>query len=236
VAAAVAAGDLGEDHLRVIGHAIDVLPSCVSVCDRDDVERSLVREAVNNDADIVKALARRIDEIFNPDADYDEADRARRRGLHLGNQGPDGMSRLAGYIDPETRAYLEAVTVAVRPGRHLPDGTMAELPDDRSDAQRRHDGVKLGLKTAIASGGLGSHRGHPVTVIVRTTLAELNQAAHAVTNPDIPMPGPARTGGDSALPIRDVIRLGADSIHYLAVFDHHTESAARIDLLRRKQN
>jgi len=25
-------------------------------------------------------------------------------------------------------------------------------------------------------------------VIVRTTLAELNQAAHAVTNPEIPMP------------------------------------------------
>jgi hypothetical protein len=223
VAAAVAAGDLGEDHLRVIGHAIDVLPSCVSTTDRDDVERSLVREAVKNDADIVKALARRIDEIFNPDGDYDEADRARRRGLLLGQQGSDGMSRLAGYIDPETRAYLEAVTAAVRPGRHLPDGTMAELPDDRSGAQRRHDGLKLGLKTAIASGGLGTHRGHPVTVIVRTTLAELNQAAHAVTNPNIPMPGPARTGGDTALPMRDVIRMGADSLHYLVVFDNHTE-------------
>jgi Domain of unknown function (DUF222) len=74
-------------------------------------------------------------------------------------------------------------------------------------------GLKLGLKAAIASGGLGSHRGHPVTVIVRTTLAELNQAAHAVNNPDIPMPPPARTGGHTALPMRDVIRLGADSIH-----------------------
>jgi Domain of unknown function (DUF222) len=45
----------------------------------------------------------------------------------------------------------------------------------------------------------------------------------AVTNPDIPMPGPARTGGHTALPMRDVIRLGADSIHYLAVFDDHSE-------------
>ena len=70
------------------------------------------------------------------------------------------------------------------PGRHLPDGTLAETPDDRSGAQRCHDGIKLGLKAGIASGALGSHRGHPVTVIVRTTLAELNQAAHAVTNPD----------------------------------------------------
>jgi hypothetical protein len=223
VADAVEAGAIGEDHLRVIARAIDELPSCVSVTDRDDVERSLVREATKNDAEIVKALARRIDEIFNPDGDFDEADRARRRGLLLGRQGPDGMSRLSGYVDPETRAYIEAVTAAVRPGRHLPDGTMVETPDERSGAQRCHDGIKLGLKAGIASGELGSHRGHPVTVIVRTTLAELNQAAHAVANPEIPMPTPARTGGDSRLPMRDVIRLGADAIHYLAVFDDHTE-------------
>jgi hypothetical protein len=113
---------------------------------------------------------------------------------------------LSGWIDPETRSYVEAVTAAVRPGRHLPDGTLVEMGDERSGAQRCHDGIKLGLKAGIASGGMGSHRGHPVTVIVRTTLAELNQAVHAVTNPDIPMPPPARTGGDTALPMRDVIR------------------------------
>jgi hypothetical protein len=223
VAAAVEAGAIGEDHLRAICRAIDVLPSCVSAVDRHDVERSLVAEARKNDVEIVKAAARHIDEIFNPDGDYDEADRARRRGLHLGQQAPDGMSRLSGWIDPETRSYVEAVTAAVRPGRHLPDGTLVEVADERSGAQRCHDGIKLGLKAGIASGGMGSHRGHPVTVIVRTTLAELNQAAHAVTNPDIPMPPPARTGGDTALPMRDVIRMGADGIHYLAVFDNHSE-------------
>ena len=62
-----------------------------------------------------------------------------------------------------------------------------------------------------------------MTVIVRTALAEENQAAHAVTNPDIPMPPPARTGGDTALPMRDVVRLASDGIHYLAVFDNHSE-------------
>jgi hypothetical protein len=95
------------------------------------------------------------------------------------------MSRLSGFIDPETRSYVEAVTAAVRPGRHLPDGSLVEVPDERSGAQRCHDGIKLGLKAGIASGEMGSHRGHPVTVIVRTTLAELNQAAHAVTNPTL---------------------------------------------------
>jgi hypothetical protein len=98
------------------------------------------------------------------------------------------MSRLSGFIDPETRAYVEAVTAAVRPGRHLPDATLVETRVERSGAQRCHDGIKLGLKAGIAPGGMGSYRGHPVTVIVRTTLAELNQAAHAVSNPDSPMP------------------------------------------------
>jgi hypothetical protein len=224
VAAAVEAGVIGEDHLRTICRAIDLLPSCVSAVDRGDVEASLVREASKHDAEFVKVVGRRIDEIFNPDGHFDEADRARRRGLLLGPQGPDGMSRLSGFIDPETRCYVEAVTAAVRPGRHLPDGTLAEVPDDRSAAQRCHDGLKLGLKAGIASGEMGQHRGHPVTVIARTTLAELNQAAHAVTNPDIPMPPPARTGGDTALPMRDLLRMAADGgIHYLAVFDNHTE-------------
>ena len=44
-----------------------------------------------------------------------------------------------------------------------------------------------------------------------------------MTNPDIPMPPPARTGGDTALPMRDVVRLASDGIHYLAVFDNHSE-------------
>jgi hypothetical protein len=223
VAEALAAGVIGEDHLRVISRAIDVLPSRVSDADRDEVEASLVRQATKTDADIVKAAARHIDEIFNPDGDFDEADRARRRGLQLGPQGPDGMSQLRGWIDPETRCYVETVTAAARPGRHLPDGTLTEVPDERRPAQRCHDGIKLGLKLGIASGQMGSHRGHPVTVIVRTTLAELNQAAHAVINPDIPMPPPARTGGDTALPMRDLIRMASGELHYLAVFDNHTQ-------------
>jgi hypothetical protein len=146
VAQAVESGVIGEEHLRTICRTMHVLPSCVSATDRADVEASLVREAGKHDAEFVKIVGRRIDEIFNPDGHFDEADRARRRGLHLGPQGPDGMSRLSGFIDPETRSYVEAVAAAVRPGRHLPDGTLTEVPDDRSPAQRCHDGIKLGLK------------------------------------------------------------------------------------------
>jgi hypothetical protein len=223
VAQAVQAGVIGEDHLQVITRAMDVLPSCVTPVERADVEASLVGEATKSDADIVKASAKLIDAIFNPDGDYDETDRARRRAVVVGPQGRDGMSRLSGWVDPETRSYIDTSAAAVRPGRHLPDGTLAQVRDDRSPAQRCHDGIKLGLKAGIASGQLGAHRGHPVTVIARTTLAELNQAAHAVTNPNIAMPAPARTGGHSVLPMRDLIRMAAEGIHYLAVFDDHSD-------------
>src|SRR5262249_43704646 len=46
------------------------------------------------------------------------------------------------------------------------------------------------------------------------TLAELTHAADAP---------PARTGGGSRLPMRDLIRMAANAIHYLAVFDDHSE-------------
>ena len=62
----------------------------------------------------------------------------------------------------------------------------------------------------------------PVTVVVTTTLNELNQAAHAIDNPAIAMPPPAHTGGGGSLPMRDLIRMAANSIHYLAVFEDHT--------------
>ena len=46
VARAVEAGEIGEDHLRVITNAMAKLPSCVSVTDRTDVEASLAMALV----------------------------------------------------------------------------------------------------------------------------------------------------------------------------------------------
>ena len=222
LAAAVEAGAVGEDHIRAVCHAVDVLPACVSPTAVAEAERTLVQHATKLDAGVVTKLGQRIADYLNPDGLFNEDDRARRRGLRLGPQGPDGMSRLSGLLDPETRAYLEAIEAAVRPGRHQPDNAEPEERDQRTPAQRCHDALKLGLEAAITSGKLGVHRGHPVTVIVTTTLADLNQAAHAVVDPSIPMPAPANTGGGSRLPMRDLIRMAADAIHCLAVFDDHT--------------
>jgi len=225
LANAVQAGTVGEDHIRAVCRAVDVLPNCVSPIDVADAERALVWHATKVDAGVVTKLGQRIADYLNPDGTFTDEDRARRRGLHLGPQGPDGMSRLEGLLDPEARAYFEAIEAAVRPGRHEPDSAQddPEMRDDRTPAQRCHDAFKLGMETAIASGKLGLHRGHPVTVIVTTTLAELEQAANAAAGASVPMPVPARTGGGSRLPMSDLIRMAAKAIHYLAVFDNHTE-------------
>jgi hypothetical protein len=221
LAAAVEAGIVGDDHIRSVCRAIDMLPGSVSPTDAAAAERTLVEHASQVDAGIVTKLGQRIADYLNPDGLFSDEDRARRRGLHLGSQGPDGMSRLSGLLDPEARAYFEAIDAAVRPGRHQPDGADPDARDERTPAQRCHDALKLGLETAIGSGGLGTHRGHPVTVVVTTTLAELDQAAHAIADPSIPMPAPAHTGGGSRIPMRDLIRMAANAIHYLAVFDDH---------------
>ena len=98
-----------------------MLPGCVSPADTTAAERTLVEHATKVDAGIVAKLGQRIADYLNPDGLFSDEDRARRRGLHLGQQGPDGMSRLSGLLDPQARAYFEAIEAAVRPGRHQPD-------------------------------------------------------------------------------------------------------------------
>ena len=83
--------------------------------DKDSAERTLVRHARTQDAQFVTTIGATIADCLNRDGNFTDEDHARRRGLALGRQGPDGMSRLSGWLDPETRSYLEAVTAAVRP-------------------------------------------------------------------------------------------------------------------------
>ena len=64
------------------------------------------------------------------------------------------------------------------------------------------------LRAVLASGKLGQHNGLPATIIVTTTLKELEAAA-----------GKGLTGGGTLLSMSDVIRLARHAHHYLAIFD-----------------
>jgi hypothetical protein len=225
LADAVEDGAVGEEHIKQICDAIDVLPAAVAH-HKERVERTLVRHARKQDAAFVAAVGRRFADTLNPDGLFDDRDRMNRRSMTLGRQGPDRMSRLSGWITPEGRAYIETLQAAVRPGHHVPgvEQTVVDATTDRrSGPQRLHDALLWGLRAGIESGSLGAHRGIPVTVIATVTVDQMEQAAEAIADPDIAMPAPARTGGGSALPMRDLIRMAGNGIHYLAVFDGHSE-------------
>lgn len=238
VGEAVESGTIGPAHIVAITTVLDHLPAATSPTDRDRIEHTLVVAAREHDPDFVATLGQAIIDALITADDFTDEDRARRRSLVLGRQGPDGMSRLTGWVDPETRAYLEVVIAAVRPGHHQPDPTdpaspaspdspaspaSPPAPDTRRAEQRAHDGLKLGLRHGIESAKLGTHRGVPVTVIATTKLDDLDQAIRALDDPDIPMPPAAYTGGGSRLSYRDLIAMAAGSIHYLAIFDNHSD-------------
>ena len=159
-------------------------------------------------------------DCLNPDGDFTDVDRARRRGLTLGRQDLDGMSPISGYLTPEARATLDAVFAKLAaPGMCNPDdiepctgGTPSQAAiqgDTRSASQRNHDALVVAGRALLASGDLGQHNGLPAAIIVTTTLQELEAGA-----------GHSLTGGGTLLPMSDVIRLGSHAHHYLAIFDN----------------
>ncbi|ODR06413.1 hypothetical protein BHQ21_11520 [Mycobacterium sherrisii] len=212
-------GLAGPAHVSVIRRFFDRLPASVDLETRDCAERHLARLATQFRPDQVAKLADRLADCLNPDGNYREEDRARRRGLTLGQQDGDGMSRLTGWLTPETRATVEAVLAKLAaPGMCNPEddtpvlddcaGEARARRDGRTVAQRNHDALNAALRAVLASGKLGQHNGLPATIIVTTTLRDLEAAA-----------GTAFTAGGTRLPLTDVIRLARHAHHYLAIFD-----------------
>ncbi len=213
-------GSLGDGHVRVIRNFYHHLPGWVDEATRAAAQATLAQQATQFRPDHLAQLATTLTDAINPDGAYTDEDRARRRGLILGAQGPDKMSRLSGWITPEFRATLEKVWAKLAaPGMcngldETPcvdgaPGQEAIERDTRGPAQRQHDGLLAGLRAVLASGELGQHNGLPASIVVTTTLAELEAAA-----------GCALTGGGTLLPMSDVIRLARHAHQYLAIFDH----------------
>ncbi|OBK87747.1 HNH endonuclease signature motif containing protein [Mycobacterium sp. 1165178.9] len=218
-AAAQRNGTIGADHVAVIRRLFHQLPASVDFDTREHAEKHLADRATEFRPDQLAKLARRLMDCLNPDGSYTDEDRARVRGLVLGNQQADGMSRLSGWLTPEARASWEAVLAKLAaPGmcNHdddtpVVDGAPAEEAvqrDTRTTGQRNHDGLNAALRAMLASGDLGQHNGLPASIIVTTTLTDLEAAA-----------GKGLTGGGTILPMSDVIRLARHAHHYLAIFD-----------------
>ncbi|MEC4764665.1 HNH endonuclease signature motif containing protein [Mycobacterium sherrisii] len=212
-------GALGPGQVAAIRKFYHQLPGWIDAATREQVEAKLAAEGTKYRPEQVADLAAVLADCINPDGIYTDQDRARRRGITLGKQQADGMSELRGMLTPEARATVEAVLAKLAaPGMcngddETPcvDGTPSQQTidgDHRSAAQRNHDGLLTGMRALLASGKLGQHNGLPASIIVTTTLAELEAAA-----------GRGLTGGGTILPMSDVIRLTRHARHYLAIFD-----------------
>jgi hypothetical protein len=218
-AAAQRAGHLGAGHVAVIRGFCHRLPDLVDVETRTQAEAQLAQLGGQHRPDELAKLADKLTDCLNPDGTFTDNDRARRRGITIGRQDIDGMSPINGYLTPEARATLDAVLAKLAaPGMCNPsdatpcvDGTPAQDAiehDARSTAQRNHDALTAAGRALLASGDLGQHNGLPATIIVTTTLRELEAGA-----------GKALTGGGTLLPMGDVIRMASHAHHYLCIFD-----------------
>ncbi len=212
-------GDLGAGHVAVIRGFFHRLPDFVDIETRGVAEAQLARLSLEHRPDELAKLADKLIDCLHPDGDFSDIDRARRRGITIGKQGVDGMSPISGWLTPEARATWDAVFAKLAaPGMCNADddepcisGTPSAAAiqgDTRSTAQRHHDALLAAARALLASGELGQHNGLPASIIVTTTLEELEKGA-----------GRGLTGGGTLLPMSDVIRLAAHAHHYLAIFD-----------------
>ena len=208
------AGELDIEHIRVIQKFFRELPDHVGPAEIEKAERSLAHYAQTMRPDQLEKVADRLATHLNPDGKFSDEDRARKRGfLWCGGQRPDGMSVGKLVANPELRAMLDAWFAKFA----------APNPDDlRSHSQRQHDALANLVGGRLGDPKLGQHNGLPVTMIVTTTLQDLQTAA-----------GHAVTAGGTLIPISELIREAAPSCNYLAVFDGVTGKSLWLGRKRR---
>ena len=223
LAAAQARGHVGAEHVRIIEKFFDELPNRIDSATRAQAEADLATIATGLGPTQLRAAADRLALLLNQDGELpDDAERARRRYFTIDKQGPDGLSRVHGLLDPQARATLDAVLATLAaPGMCNPDDEAPCVDGEPSDAlvrgdarspgQRNHDALTAMGRAVLASGQLGKHNGLPATIIVTATLQDLKSAA-----------GVGVTAGGTLLPMRDVIKLASQAHHYLVIYDKHT--------------
>ncbi|NDK90346.1 DUF222 domain-containing protein [Gordonia desulfuricans] len=228
-----ASGDAGTTHIDIALSWLKKIPLAAGFDEKIAAERTLAGHATEFGASALGTCGSRIIAHIDPDGELiEKKDRDRRRGITLGKQGADGMSKVTGYVDPILRARLETLFAAW--GKHGvnnpdhpnglngdsrtaeivdPEGLEAgAVKDMRTQPQRNHDAVNALLTAVLADGMLGkTNMGVPIQLIVKTDVNDLiREAGYAIT----------ATG--TLIPMSDLVDLAADAQMYLSVFKDHT--------------
>jgi hypothetical protein len=219
VAAAQARGAIDTEHLETVRWCVARIPAHVDYPARERAEADLARHAATLGPEAFRKVAERLLTLLDEDGELTDIDRARRRGVAIGRQRPDGMSPISGWLDPQARATWDAVLAKLAaPGMCNPADAAPQVDghpspaqvqsDTRTPYQRNHDALIAAGRALLASGKLGNLNGLPATIIVSTTLNELESGC-----------GQALTAGGTLLPMTDVLRLASHAHHYLVLFD-----------------
>jgi len=232
VANGVSEGTISGEHVHEIESVMAKVPHGAPSEDVDLAVQILSEAATELAPADLRKVGQRLLAHLDPDGSLtDDKDRRRMRGIIIGRQDKQEMSKISGFITPALRAKLEVLLDNwAKPGMNNPDdenplsGSAAELSDEdrerlteairtdqRSAAQRNHDAFEKGLDWILGHEALGQPNRIPVHVVV--TMEERDLARHA---------GVGLTATGTRLPIRDLVSLAADAVPWLAVFTDFT--------------
>ncbi|MFD5867265.1 DUF222 domain-containing protein [Corynebacterium sp. NPDC060344] len=149
--AKVEAGVIGADAVDKVDRVLRGFPHSVHA-ELTRVADPHIAELVEHvDVDDLDQLAPMLRAMLGIDDPYTDADRKRARGVRVGVQGHDGMSKISGQLTPHLAAILKRLAADHgRPGGLLPGGEAAG--DERSASQRLHDALEAALAAGYGPG------------------------------------------------------------------------------------
>jgi hypothetical protein len=228
VATGVTEGEISAEHVCEVEQIMAKVPRAASQDDVDtavEIMATAARELAPAD---LRPLGQRLLAHLDPDGSLtDEKDRRRQRGITLGRQDAQLMSKISGFVTPQLRAKLEVLLDCwAAPGMNNPDdedpvtGSRAELGeadrdrlgeavrrDQRSPAQRNHDALEQGLDWILGHQVLGRPTRLPAELVITVDGEDLARRA-----------GVATTATGTLVPVRDLVDLAAEATPWLAVF------------------
>ena len=205
VAAAIELGVISTAHARLITDTLRQAPAAVPAHAVARAEVKLVRSATRHDPNTLRRRCEEELDRLDPDGSLgnhtEHHDRV--RWLRLGNPNKHGMVPIRGLLRPDTAAKVIAALsplAAPQPTR--------DAPDLRSPEQRDHDALDALAQMALASDNLPNRHGFPGKLLITARLADLENRT-----------GFATTIHGGKIPIRDLLRMGADLGVIPVVFD-----------------
>ncbi|KAL05195.1 hypothetical protein T569_03241, partial [Mycobacterium tuberculosis UT0026] len=95
-AAAQREGKIGREHIKEIQAFFKELSAAVDLGIREAAEAQLAELATSRRPDHLHGLATQLMDWLHPDGNFSDQERARKRGITMGKQEFDGMSRISG--------------------------------------------------------------------------------------------------------------------------------------------